>query len=92
MWMILRGSSEEMLRVADHAIVEARADRKQHVAMLHRHVRLVRAVHAEHAEEMTIGRRIAAQTHQRIGARKPEQAHRRVSCGAASPRITPPPV
>ena len=41
----------EVLRVADHAVVEARADGQQHVAVLHRHVGLEGAVHAEHAEE-----------------------------------------
>ncbi len=55
-------------RVADHAVVEARADREQHVAVLHRHVGLVGAVHAQHAEELLVGGRIAAQAHQRVGA------------------------
>ena len=41
--------AEEVLRVADHAVVEARAHGDQHVAFLHRHVGLVRAVHARHA-------------------------------------------
>ena len=52
MWMILRVDRGEVLRVADHAVVEARADGEQHVAVLHRHVRFVGAVHAEHAEEL----------------------------------------
>ncbi len=56
-----------MLRIADHAVVEARADRDQHVAVLHGHVGFVRAVHAEHAEEFLVARAVAAQTHQRIG-------------------------
>ena len=51
----------EMLRVADHAVVETRADGQQHVAVLHRHVGFVGAVHAEHAEELRVGGRIAAQ-------------------------------
>ena len=38
--------AEEVLRIADHAVVEARADGEQHVAVLHRHVGLERAVHA----------------------------------------------
>ena len=59
---------EEMLRVADHAVIETRTDGQQHVAVLHRHVGLIGAVHAEHADELRIGGRIAAQSHQRIGA------------------------
>ena len=58
----------EVRRVADHAVVEARADREQHVAVLHRHVGFVGAVHAEHAEELRVGRRVGAQAHQRVGA------------------------
>ena len=65
----------EIRRVADHPVIEARPDREQHVAVMHRHVRFVGAVHAEHADELRIGRREAAQPHQRVGARKPEQAH-----------------
>ena len=68
-------SAEEVGRIADDAVVEARAYREQHVATLHRHVRLVRAVHAEHAGELRIGARKAAEAHQSIGARKAEQAH-----------------
>ena len=47
----------EVLRVADHAIVEARAHGEQHVAMLHGHVGFVSAVHAEHAGEQRVGGR-----------------------------------
>ena len=65
----------EMRRIADDAIVEARADGEQHVAVLHRHVRLVGAVHAEHAGELRVGAREAAEPHQRVRARKAEQAH-----------------
>ena len=64
----------EVRRVADHAVVEARADREQHVAVLHRHVGFVGAVHAEHAEELRVGRRIGAQAHQRVGARESRAA------------------
>ena len=49
----------EVLRVADDAVVEAGADGEQDVAVLHRHVRFVGAVHAEHAEELRVARRIA---------------------------------
>jgi len=56
----------EVSGVADHAVVEARADRDQHVAVLHRHVGFVRAVHAEHAEEFLVRGAIAAEAHQRV--------------------------
>ncbi len=67
--------AEEMRRIADHAIVEARADRDQHVAVLHRHVRLDGAVHAEHAGELRVGPGKSAEAHQRVGAREAEEAH-----------------
>jgi hypothetical protein len=83
MWMILRATSANA-RIADHAVVEARADRDQDVAILHRHVGFIGAVHAQHAEVLLVGRRISAQAHQRIrhriaqGARKLYQALRGV--------------
>src|SRR3979409_1584973 len=67
---------EEMLRIADHAVIEARPYRQQHVAMLHGHVRFIRAVHAKHAQKLTVGCWITAKPHQRIRARKTEQAHK----------------
>ena len=54
-------------------IVEARADLQQHIAAVHRQVGLVGAVHAQHAEELRIARRIAPKTHQSVGHR--EAAH-----------------
>ncbi len=65
----------EMANIADHAVVETRAHRQQHIAILHAQVGFVRAVHAEHADELLVVRRIAAQTHQRIGTRRAEQTH-----------------
>ncbi len=62
----------EVLRVADHAIVEARADREQHVAVLHRQVRFVGAVHARHADVLRVAGREAAEPHQRRRARRAE--------------------
>ena len=75
----------EVLRVADHAVVEARADGQQHVAVLHRHVGLVGAVHAQHAEELRVAGRDGAQAHQRVGARdspagRPVRAVRPTHC------------
>ena len=63
----------EVLRVADHAVVEARADGQQHVAVLHRHVGFVGAVHAQHAEEARVAGRDRAQAHQGVGGREAQQ-------------------
>ena len=77
MWMILRSTEAKCFGVADDAIVEARADREQDVAVLHRHVRFVSAVHAEHAEKLRIAGGIGTEAHQRVGARKAEQIDER---------------
>ena len=69
----LARTRREVRRVADHTVVETRADGDQHVAVLHGHVGFVRAVHAEHAEEFLVARAVAAQTHQRVGDRIAEQ-------------------
>ena len=76
-WMMDDGARlfEEVPGVSDDAVVEARADREQHVAVLHRHVGFIRAVHAEHAHELRVGRRITAESHQRVGAREIQHAH-----------------
>ena len=72
-WMILRGLRGEVLRIADHAVVETGADREQHVTVLHRHVGFIRAVHSQHADELAVAGLEAAQTHQRAGAWESEQ-------------------
>ena len=51
------------------AVVEARADAQHDVAIMHRHVGLVGAVHAEHAEPVLARRRIGPEPHQRRGDR-----------------------
>jgi len=66
---------KEMFGIADHAVIEARADREQHVAVLHRHVGFIGSVHAEHAHELRVGRGITAESHQRVGARETQHAH-----------------
>ena len=63
----------EVLGVADHAVIEARADCEQHVAVLHRHVGFVGAVHAEHAKELRVAGRHRTQAHQRVRAWVAEQ-------------------
>ncbi|KAK72916.1 hypothetical protein L573_2108 [Bordetella holmesii H620] len=65
----------EMARIADDAVIEARPDGQQHVAVLHRHVRLVGAVHAGHAQEAVVGGRHRAQAHQGVGARRAGLVH-----------------
>ena len=94
MWMILRSLGDEVLRVADHAVVEARADGEQHVAVLHRHVGFVGAVHAQHAEELRVARRDSAP--RPISVLVHGKPSRSTSCASARrdalPRITPPPV
>ena len=49
-------------RVRD-SIIEARTDCQNDVAVMHRHIRLVKPVHTQHAEELAVGRWIGAQTH-----------------------------
>ncbi len=71
----------EVLRVADHPVVEAGADGEQDVAVLHRHVRFVGAVHAEHAEELRVARRVGAQAHEGVGAGEAEQVDERTQLG-----------
>ena len=54
---ILRRARRERVEPAGDAVVEARADADHQVAVVHRPVGLVGAVHAEHAEPLRIGRR-----------------------------------
>ncbi len=57
------GIGAEFGEVAGDAIVEAGAEGQQHVALVHRHVGLVRAMHPEHADEQWIVGRVCAETH-----------------------------
>ena len=68
---------KEMFGVADHPVIETRADGQHHVAMLHRQIRFQRAVHAQHAQKLRIGSRKPAQAHQRIGHRRTQTARQR---------------
>ncbi len=65
----------EGIEAAGDAVVEARADVDHHVAVVHRHVGFVRAVHAEHAEPVLARRRIGAKPHQRRGDRDVGERH-----------------
>src|SRR3569832_1669719 len=69
----LRGRTE-FLHVARDAVGDARADGDQHVAVVHGLVGFIGAVHAQHAEELFVGRGIAAEAHQGIGDGITEQA------------------
>ena len=55
----------EGVEPAGDAIVEARADVHHHVAIVHRHVGFIRAVHAEHAHPVVAGGRVGAEPHER---------------------------
>ncbi|MNZ14166.1 hypothetical protein D3C78_310830 [compost metagenome] len=68
------GVRAELGRAVDHAVVETRTDGEDHVSVVHGQVGGVAAVHAEHAEELAIAARIAAEAHQGIGHRQVEHA------------------
>ncbi len=57
------------------AVVEARADGDHEVAVMHGEVGLVGAVHADHAEELPVGSRQGAESHQGQGRGEPGQMH-----------------
>ena len=63
-------AGRERVEPAGDAVVEARADADHHVAVVHRPVGLVGAVHAEHAEPLRIGGRKGAEPHQGRGDRE----------------------
>ncbi len=63
--MDLARSRRECIEPPRDAIVEARADADHQVAVVHREIGLVGAVHAEHAEPLRVGRGIGAEPHQR---------------------------
>ena len=65
----------EGVEATGDAVVEARADADHQIAIMHRVVGLERAVHAEHAQPLLVGRGIGAQAHQRRGDGKSGQAH-----------------
>ena len=46
----------EMLGVPDHPVIESGTHRQQHIAVLHGHIGLISAVHAQHAQELRVGR------------------------------------
>ncbi|CAH2600075.1 protein of unknown function [Rhodovastum atsumiense] len=58
-----------------HPVVEARADRQHDIAAMHGEVGFIGAVHAQHAQELRIGGREGAESHQRAGAGEAGLAH-----------------
>ena len=71
----LLGARRERIQPPGDAVVEPRADAHHHVAVVHGHVGLVGAVHAQHAEPVLARGRIGAQPHQRGGDGKAAEVH-----------------
>ena len=63
----------ERLELAGHAVVEARAEVDEQVALVHGVVGRDRAVHAEHAHGELVGLGERAERHERRGHRQPAQ-------------------
>ena len=87
--MILRPIAKKW--VADDAVVKAGTDGQQHVAVLHRLIRFVGAMHARHAERLRIGRRETLRPISVLVTGAPNKPDQLGRCGAASLSTTPPP-
>ena len=73
---------------AGHPVVEPGADIDHHVAVMHRHVGLVHAMHSHHAQKLRVGSRKGAEAHegQRAGiAGEPDELAKEL--GGARPGI-----
>ena len=57
----------KVLRIANDAVVKARAHSQQHIRVLHGVVGLPCAVHAQHAQKLGIGCGVGAQAHEGVG-------------------------
>lgn len=66
------GVRAELRRTVDDPVVETRADREDHVAVMHRQVGGEAAMHPEHAEELAVCAGIPAEAHQGVGHRQVE--------------------
>ena len=76
-------TGRELRQLARHPVVESRPHRDHQVAIVHRQVGFIGAVHAEHADEQGIGPGETAETHERIGAGKaghPHQPRQQTRC------------
>ena len=81
------------IETAGDAVVETRADADHDVAIVHRHVGFIGAVHAQHAQPVLARCRIGAEAHQRRGDREVREfdqfAQQLVASGPEL--MTPPP-
>ncbi len=66
-------SGRERVEPSGHAVVEPRTDVHHHVALVHRHVRFERAVHAQHTQPVRMVGGESAQAHQRRSGRRAGQ-------------------
>ena len=66
---------EEMLGIANDAIIKSGAHGHEDVAMLHGHVGFIGAMHAQHPDKLLVGGRIPAQSHQCICAGKAQHSY-----------------
>ena len=67
------GIRAELARAVDHPVIEPRAHGQDHIGVVHGQVGGVAAVHAEHADELTVRTRECAEAHQGVGHRQVEQ-------------------
>ena len=72
--MDLAAVRTERIQAAGDAVVEAAADCDHQIGLVHRHVRLIRPVHAEHAEELLRRGGEGAKAHQCRGDRRARDA------------------
>ena len=87
-----RALRREFRRIAGHAVIEARADRDQEIAVIDGVVGKRRAMHAQHAHRQRIGRIDGTDAHQRGDHRNAEvPARTRPARSAAPALMTPPP-
>ena len=61
------GVRAELGWAVDDTVIKARTYRQDHVGVVHGHVGREAAMHAEHADKLTVGARVGTQAHQRIG-------------------------
>ena len=57
----------KVCRVTNHTIIKTGTDRNQHIAVLHRHIRFIGAMHSEHAHKLLMRTWESPQAHERIG-------------------------
>lgn len=88
------GEGREGIEAAGDAVVEARTHAHHHVAIMHGHVGLVSAVHAQHAQPFLAARRIGTEAHERGGDGNARHRHELAQqLEAVGPELmTPPPV